>query len=88
MFSFDEVGYVVHRPGTVEGVHGYEILECRRLKFAEILLHTGRLELECAYGLPLAVKFVCLGVVDGYGIDVEFEASGVEDVRHRFLDDG
>ena len=36
----DEVGDVIHRSRTVEGVHGDEVLENRRLQLAEILLHT------------------------------------------------
>ncbi len=27
MFSGDEIGYVVHRPRTIQGVHGDEVLE-------------------------------------------------------------
>ena len=40
MLALDEVGYVVHRTRTVEGVHGNEVLECTRLQFAQVLLHT------------------------------------------------
>ncbi len=28
MFTGNEIGYIVHRPRTIEGVHGYEVFKC------------------------------------------------------------
>ncbi|GFI54361.1 hypothetical protein IMSAGC022_00975 [Alistipes sp.] len=39
VLAVDEVGYVVHRTGTVERIHRYQVLECRGLQLAKILLH-------------------------------------------------
>ncbi len=37
----NEVGNVLHRAGAVQRVHGDEVLEHRRLKLAQVALHTG-----------------------------------------------
>ena len=50
---------VVHRTGTIEGVHGNEVLENRGLQLAQILLHTCRLKLERTDGAALLIEFVC-----------------------------
>ena len=55
----DERWDVVHRSGTVEGVHGNEVLENRGLQLAQILLHTCRLKLERTDGAALLIEFVC-----------------------------
>ena len=47
MLTIDKIGDIIHRSRTVEGVHGNQIFECRRLQFTQILLHTGRFKLEC-----------------------------------------
>ena len=46
VLAVDEVGNVIHRPRTVEGVHGDQILEGRGFQLAQVFLHAGRLELE------------------------------------------
>ena len=55
MLTADELRYVVHWSRTVEGVHGYQVIDVRRLKLTQVLLHARRLELERAYGSALAV---------------------------------
>ena len=87
MLSGDELGDVVHRAGTVEGVHGYEVLEGGGLELAEIFLHTGRLKLEGAGGAALAIELVGLGVGYVDGVDVDVDALGAFDVGECFLDD-
>ena len=66
MLALDEVGDVLHGSRTVQGIHGYEVLESGGLKLAEIFLHTGRLELERADGASGAVQLIGFGVVDWY----------------------
>ena len=86
--AVDEVGDVIHRSRAVEGVHGDEVLEGAGLQLAQVLLHTGRLELEGADGASLAVELVGGRVVNGDGIDIN-HLSGMEaHVLHRLLDDG
>ena len=50
MLSGDEFRYVVHRPRSVQGVHGDEVLELGGLQLAQVFLHAGRFKLERAYG--------------------------------------
>ena len=88
MLAGDEIGDVVHGARTVEGIHGYEVFECGRLEFAEIFLHSGRLELECAGGAALAIELIGLGVVDGDFLHVDVDSPREFYVLDGFLDDG
>ena len=85
--ALDELRYVVHRARTVEGVHGYEVLEYGRMQLAKVFLHAGRLELERAYGAAFAVQLVRIGVVYRYGVKVDNLARSQADVLHRLLQD-
>ena len=87
LLAGDEGGDMVHRSGTIEGVHGDEVLEFRRLEFLEILLHTGRLELEGGHGASGTEEVVGQFVVDGNVIDVDHLARRLADVLDRLLDD-
>ena len=87
VLALNEVGNVVHWAGTVEGVHGNEVLECTWLQFAQVLLHTGRLELECSNGVSLAIELVGLGVVDGNGVDIDINLEALAYVFKCFLYD-
>ena len=71
----DERRNVVHRSRTVEGVHGNEVLEHRRMKLAEVFLHTCRLKLEGTDGAALLIELVSLGVVDGDMVQVNINAT-------------
>ena len=82
----DEVGDVVHGARSIEGVHGYEVLEYRRLQLAQVLLHSRRLKLECSRGASLAIELIGLRVVDGYCVDVDIDASRELDVGDGLLD--
>ena len=64
MLTCNEVGYIVHRSRTIQGIHGYKILERRWLKLTQIFLHTCRFKLESTDSAPLAIKLICLWVVD------------------------
>ena len=66
----NEVRNVIHRSRTVEGVHGDEVLEYRRLQLTEILLHTRRLELEGSDGLTALIELIGQLVIDRDGIEV------------------
>ena len=87
MLSGNEVRDIVHRARTVEGIHGYEILECRRLEFAQIFLHAGGLKLECADSASLAVKLIGLGVSYVDIVNVDVDTLGLLDVGESLLDD-
>ena len=87
MLTVDEVGDVVHRPWTIEGVHRDEVLEGRGLQLAQVLLHPSGFELEGPDGLPLGVELVGLGIVDGDLVDVDLDAAALLDVQQGFLDD-
>jgi len=66
----NKVRDVIHRSRTVEGVHGDEVLEHRRLQLTEILLHTRRLELEGSDGLTALIELIGQFVIDRDGIEV------------------
>ena len=79
VFTLDEVGDVVHGARTIEGIHGDEILEDGGVQLTQILLHACRLELEGADGLALLIELEGLGVVDGDGVEVYVDATGLLD---------
>ena len=85
MFSGYEVGNILHRPRTVKGVHGYEILECGWLELTQVFLHTGRLKLECTRGASLAVKLIGLRIVERNLFHVNGESAGFLYVGHGFF---
>ena len=87
VLALDKVGDVVHGARTVEGVHGYEVLEGGGLQLAQVFLHARRLELEGSDGTSLAVKLIRLGVVDGNFLQVDIDAAGAPNVRHGLLED-
>ena len=78
---------VLHRTRTVKGVHGNNVFEHGRLQFAQVFLHTGRLELERADGIATAIEFVSEFIVDRYMVDVDLDALRVFNVGNRLLQD-
>ena len=88
MLAGNEVGDILHGPGAVERVHGYEVLERARLQFAQVALHAGGLELERAYRSSGAVQGVCLGVVERDVVDVDVDAVCLLDVGDGLFYDG
>ena len=87
MLTVDEVGDVVHRPWTIEGVHRDEVLEGRGLQLAQVLLHPSGFELEGPDGLPLGVELVGLGIINRDLVNVDLDAAALLDVQQGFLDD-
>ena len=75
VFTGNERRYIFHGPRTVEGVHGDEIFEGRRLQFPQVFLHSRRLELECAYRAAFSIKFISGRVVDIDVVDVYIDTS-------------
>ena len=55
MLTVDEVRNIIHRTRTIEGIHGDQIFEGRRLQFAQVLLHSGRFKLECSDGTSVTI---------------------------------
>ena len=45
--TVDEIRDIVHRPRTIEGIHGNQVLKRTGLQLTQIFLHTGRFKLEC-----------------------------------------
>ena len=88
LLTVDEVGDVVHRSRSVEGVHGNQVLESAGLQLAQVLLHTGRFKLEGSDGTSVAVEFISGRVADGNLVDVEVKSSVLAYVFHGFLEDG
>ena len=85
MFSGNKVGNIRHRARPVQGIHGYEILKYRRLQFAKIFLHTGRLKLECTSGAAFAIKLVCGFVVNRNIVNIHIYASRKFYICNGFL---
>ena len=81
-------GDIIHRTWTIEGIHGDDVLEYRRLEFAKVFLHTRRFKLEGADGASLGIESVGVGIVNGDGVEVYHLACGDADVLHSLLEDG
>ena len=81
----DEGGYLVHRPRSVEGVHGDQVFKHRGVQLAQVFLHAGRLKLEGADGATLLKEFVGWLVVKGNLFQVYVNAACSLDNLHRFL---
>ena len=80
VLTLDEVGDVIHRSRTVEGIHGDEVLKHRGMQLAQVFLHTCRLKLEGADGAAFLVEFEGLGVVDGDVVEVDVDISRQLDI--------
>ena len=74
VFSGDETGNFIHRTGSVECVHGNEVLENCRFQFAKIFLHSGRFKLESADGASLLIEFEGFGIVHRNVVEVDVDA--------------
>ena len=87
MLAVDEVRYVIHRTGTVKGIHGDKILEGRRLQFAKVFLHTRGLELERADRPSVTIKLVCGRIFNVNLVDVNVDTQTIMDDTDGFVDD-
>ena len=86
MLTIDEVGDVVHRPGTVEGIHRDQILEGRGLELTEVLLHPCRLELEGAHCPSRLIELIGLRVGQRDLVDVDLLPVTLLDISQSLLD--
>ena len=87
VFAGDEIGDVLHRARTVEGVHGDQVFETVGLEVAQVLLHARGLELEQTGGIAAGKDLVCRGVVQRDVVDVHVHAVHRLDILHGVLDD-
>ena len=71
VLALDERRDIVHWAGTIEGIHGYEVLKDRWMQLTQIFLHAGTLKLERADSLSALVELVCQLIVDGYALKVD-----------------
>ena len=79
VLACDEGGDIVHGPWSVEGIHGYEVLEDGGVEFLEIFLHACRLKLEGAYGASILIQLIGLLVIDGQAVQVDVHSVGFLD---------
>ena len=86
MLTVDEVGDVVHRPGTVEGIHSDQILEGRGLELTEVLLHPCRLELEGTHRPSRLVELIGLRVGQRDLVDIDLLPVTLLDIGQSLLD--
>ena len=71
MFSGHERWNIVHRPGTVQGIHRYQVLKTVWDEFLQPFFHSRGLELEHARGISTAIQLVGLFVIDRNLLDIE-----------------
>ena len=86
MLTVDEVGDVVHRPGTVEGIHRDQILEGRGLELTEVLLHPCRLELEGTHCPSRLIELIGLCVGQRDLVDIDLLPVALLDIGQSLLD--
>ena len=72
VFTFDKLRDIFHRTRTIQGVHRNQVLKGRGVKFAEILLHTRRFELEGSDSPTITIKIVSGRILDGDHVNVHF----------------
>ena len=63
MLALDVVRYILHRPGAVQGIHGYKVVKLIGLEVDEVLLHTRTFKLESTIGISGLVELVGLFIV-------------------------
>ena len=88
VLTLDELRDVGDRAGTIEGVHGDEVLEGGGLEFAQVFLHAWRFKLEGANGVAIAIELVGGGVFDADFVDIDLNAERLADVGDGLADDG
>ena len=88
LLTVDELRNVVHRAGTIEGVHSDKILKRRGLQLAQVLLHTAGFKLECAHRVAIAIELVGQRVIQRNVVNIHLHPLGFLDVRDRLLEDG
>ena len=66
---------VVHRPRTIEGDDGDDVLETIGLQLAQRIAHARAFQLEHAGRIPMAQHGVGLGIVERQARQIEFDAT-------------
>ena len=79
---------VFHRPWTIQGVHGNQVLKHSWLQRFQVFLHSCRFILEYADGVTALEQLVGLGVVQRKAVRIEVYAMAKLDILHRVFDDG
>ena len=75
VLTVDELRNILHRPWTIEGIHGYQVFEHSRFEFTQIFLHAIRLKLESTNRTSLLIEFKSLGVVNRNMIQIDLNTS-------------
>ena len=88
MFTINKIRDIIHRSRTIKGIHGNQIFECRRLQFAQVLLHTSEFKQEDTCEYPDAIQLVSYRIFQTDMIDIQVMAGRQPDVFNCFLDDG
>lgn len=87
-FSVHEIGDIVHRAGTIEGIHSDEILKALRMQFLQPVFHAGGFELEHIGRVSASVELVCRLVVYGYRLYIDVYAMTLLDDVQTVMYDG
>ena len=87
VFAPDEGRDILHRPRTIQGVHGYQVLETVGLEGAEVFFHSGRLELEQPGGISAGEKLEGFFVVQGNFVFIQDDVFRFFDIVETSLDD-
>ena len=66
LFPCDKIRDIVHRSGSVEGVHRNEVLKPFRMELDEPFPHLRGFELEHALGVSARIQLICFLVVNRY----------------------
>ena len=87
-FSIDEIGNIIHRTWSIEGIHGNEVLKHVWLEFPQVFLHTRRFKLERSNGASVAIELISGRVFNIQAIYIHSNAQTVLDIFHGFFQDG
>jgi len=87
VFTVYELGDVLHRTRSIQGIHGDKVLELGGLQFFKVFLHPVGFELESTHSKAFTKQFVGFHIIDGNSIDINILCFRFFDVRERFFDD-
>src|SRR5438132_14137453 len=77
----------VERAGTIERVHGDQVLEASRAQIGEELAHPSRLHLEDADRVAAAEHLVSPLVIERSSRQIELDCLPFSDAAHRAFDE-
>ena len=80
LFPVDELRNVIHRSGTIQRIHGDNVLELAWFELFQILLHARRFKLERGYGVTVAEELVGGGIIDGNSVNIHVNTFRLLDV--------